>query len=150
LRDKNTRQKAYRQFIEEASKLYADALVDDDLQIYTLGSAYALISRMRVLPSPPVIQKAEAAIRTIAETYFAPNKTYPELRTLLDRHAIDPLRAFSEECSTELESLESFRDIRVRLDETALTTAHQGVEQVKLNQGAARRTVRVSGSTCVQ
>ena len=51
-RDKARRQKVYRQFIEEASKLYADALVHDDLQISTLVSAYALISRMRVLSSP--------------------------------------------------------------------------------------------------
>src|SRR6516162_5812800 len=47
-RDKARRQKVYRQFIEEASKLYADALVHDNLQISTLVGAYALISRMRV------------------------------------------------------------------------------------------------------
>ena len=38
-RDKARRQKVYRQFIDEASKLYADALVHDDLQISTLVSA---------------------------------------------------------------------------------------------------------------
>jgi hypothetical protein len=113
-RDKNTRQKAYRQFIEEASKLYADALVHDNLQISSLVSVYALISRMRVLSSPPVIQKAEVVIRMIVETYFAPNKTSPELRTLLDSHAIDPLRAFSEECRAELESFKGFCDMRGR------------------------------------
>ena len=109
-RDKARRQKVYRQFIEEASKLYADALVHDDLQISTLVSAYALISRMRVLSSPPVLQKAEAVIRTIIETYFSPNKTPFELRTLLDNDAIDPLRAFSEECRVELETLKGFGD----------------------------------------
>ena len=41
-RDKARRQKVYRQFIEEASKLYADALVHDDLQISTL------VSRLRL------------------------------------------------------------------------------------------------------
>ena len=109
-RDKARRQKVYRQFIEEASKLYADALVHDDLQISTLVSAYALISRMRVLSSPPVLQKAEAVIRTIIETYFSPNKTPFELRTLLDNDSIDPLRAFSEECRVELETLKGFGD----------------------------------------
>ena len=109
-RDKARRQKVYRQFIEEASKLYADALVHDNLQISTLVSAYALISRMRVLSSPPVLQKADAVIRTIIETYFSPNKTPIELRTLLDNDAIDPLRAFSEECRVELETLKGFGD----------------------------------------
>jgi hypothetical protein len=105
LRDKGRRQKLYKQFIDEASKLYADALVHDDLQISTLVSAYALISRMRVLSSPPVLRKADAVVQMIVETYFLPNKTAPELRKLLGTHAIDPLRAFSEECRAELESL---------------------------------------------
>ena len=104
-RDKARRQRLYKQFIDEASKLYADALVHDDLQISTLVSAYALISRMRVLSSPPVLQRAEAVVRMIIETYFSPNKTPLELRTLLDSNAIDPLHAFSEECRTELETL---------------------------------------------
>jgi hypothetical protein len=111
-RDKSRRRKVYKQFITEASKLYADALVHDDLQISTLVNAYALINRMRVLSSPPVLQKAEAIVRMIIETYFAPNKTSLELRKLLDSHAIDPLRDFSEECRAELDSLKDFRDTR--------------------------------------
>jgi hypothetical protein len=41
----------------------------------------------------------------IVDTYFEPNKTFPELRDLLKTHRIDPLRAFSEECRTELQGL---------------------------------------------
>ena len=113
-RDKARRQRLYKQFIDEASKLYADALVHDDLKISTLVSAYALISRMRVLSSPPVLQRAEVVVRMIIETYFSPNKTPLELRTLLDSHAIDPLHAFSEECRAELEGLKSLRYPRWR------------------------------------
>jgi hypothetical protein len=113
-RDKARRRKLYKQFIDEASKLYADALVHDDLQISTLVSAYALISRMRVLSSPQVLHKGEAVVQMIIETYFAPNKTSPELRELLDSRAIDPLRFFSEECRAELESPTDFRDKRPR------------------------------------
>ena len=113
-KDKTRRQKVYKQFIEEASKLYADALVHDDLQVSKLVSAYALISRMRLLSSPPVLQRAEAIVRMIVETYFAPNKTSVELRELLDRHAIDPLRAFSEACRAELEPFKGLRDTRPR------------------------------------
>jgi hypothetical protein len=39
------------------------------------------------------------------DTYFEPNKTFPELRDLLKTHPIDPLRAFSEECRAELQGL---------------------------------------------
>jgi hypothetical protein len=96
------RQKLYKQFIDEASKLYADALVHDQAEIAALVSVYALIGRMRVLSSPAVIDKAEAVVRMIIDTYFAPNKTFPELRKLTSSHAMDPLRAFSEQCREDL------------------------------------------------
>ena len=92
----------YKQFIDEASKLYADALVHDQAEISALVSVYALIGRMRVVSSPAVIEQAEAVVRTIVDTYFAPNKTFPELRKLISSHAIDPLRPFSEQCREDL------------------------------------------------
>lgn len=101
--DRARRQKVYGKFIDEASKLYADALVHDKAEIAALVSVYALISRMRVVSSAAVIEKAEAVIRVSVEMYFAPNKTFPEFRELISNHLIgEPLRAFSEECRKEL------------------------------------------------
>jgi hypothetical protein len=105
--DKVRRQKLYKQFIDEASKLYADALVHDQAEVSALVSVYALINRMRFLSRSDVVEKAEAVVRTIVDTYFAPNKTFPELRELVGSDAIDPLRAFSEICRAELQSLEA-------------------------------------------
>jgi hypothetical protein len=103
--DKARRQKLYKQFIDEASKLYADALVHDKAEVSALVNVYALVSRMRVLSSSAVVERAEAVLRMIVDTYFTPNKTFPELRSLMNSHPIDPLRAFSEECRAELETL---------------------------------------------
>ena len=102
---KARRQKLYKQFIDEASKLYADALVHDNMEVSVLVSSYSLISRMHVLSTSAVVEKAEAVNRMIVDTYFEPNKTFPELRDLLKSHPIDPLRAFSEECRAELQGL---------------------------------------------
>jgi len=102
-RDRARRQKLYRLFIDEASKLYADALVHDAAEVSALVGAYA-ISRMRVLSSPAVVKKAEAVVRMVVETYFSPNKTFPEVRKLMDSRAVDPLRAFSEECRAGLQA----------------------------------------------
>ena len=104
-RERARRQKLYRLFIDEASKLYADALVHDAAEVSALVRAYALISRMRVLSSPAVVEKAEAVVRMVVDTYFAPNKTFPEVRNLMDSRTMDPLRTFSEECRTELQAL---------------------------------------------
>jgi hypothetical protein len=105
--DKARRQKLYKKFIDEASKLCADALAHDEAEIAALVSVYALISQMRVLSSSAVVEKAEAVVRMTVDTYFAPNKTFPELRKLMNSHTIDPLRAFSEECRAELETLKA-------------------------------------------
>jgi hypothetical protein len=105
--DKARRQKLYRQFIDEASKLYADALVHNESEVSALVSVYALVSRMRVLSSSAVVEKAEAVLRMVVDTYFEPNKTFPELRNLLNAHPMDPLRTFSEECRAELQALKN-------------------------------------------
>jgi hypothetical protein len=103
--ERTRRQKLYKQFIDEASKLYADALVHDKSEVSALVDMYALIGRMRVLSSVAVIAKAEAVARMIIDTYFSPNKTFPELRLLMESHAMDPLREFSEVCRKELAAL---------------------------------------------
>ena len=104
-RDKARRRKVYKQFIDEASKLYADALVHEQAEISALVSVYALVNQMRVLSSSAVVERAQIVIRMIIETYFAPNKTFPDLRESLNTQALDPLRAFSEECRAELQAL---------------------------------------------
>ena len=106
--DRARRQKVYSNFIDEASKLYADALVHDKAEVAALVSVYALISRMRVMSSAAVIEKAEAVVRASIDTYFTPNRTFPELRQLMNSHPIsEPLRAFSEECRKELSNIQS-------------------------------------------
>jgi hypothetical protein len=104
--DKGRRQLLYKQFIDEASKLYADALVHDKSDIAALVSIYALIAQMRILSSLAVVGKAEEVVRTIVETYFAPNKTFPEFRELVDSGTIDLLRAFTDECRVDLQAAE--------------------------------------------
>ena len=105
VRDLGRRQKLYKDFIEDASRFYVDALQHDKADVSSLIGLYAMISRMRVLSSPKVIESADKIARTIVDTYLAPNKTFPELREMMVKGALDPLRDFSEACRTELQSL---------------------------------------------
>lgn len=100
------RQKLYAQFIEEASKLYVDALIRDQAETSAMVSMYALVSQMRMASNANVVDRAEAVIRTILATYSRPNKTFPELQDLvLNRGFVDPLLNFSEICRDELRDL---------------------------------------------
>ena len=77
------RQRLYAQFMEEASKLYVDALVRDQAEAPAMVSIYALISKMRMASHANVVESAEAVIQTILRTYSRPNKTFPELQDLM-------------------------------------------------------------------
>jgi hypothetical protein len=114
-RNRRRRERLYRTFIEEASRLYIDALGQDESQALEqtagLVKIYAVVSRMRVLSSPQVIEATENIMRKIVDTYAAPNKTFPELREMLHRDVnIDPLREFSEACRAEFDALGSAFD----------------------------------------
>jgi hypothetical protein len=99
--DKLRRQELYREFIEEASKTYGDALQHDKTDISALVGIYTRISRMRVLSSPKVVESAEQVARAIIEAYLAPNLALPELRGMMEKGWLDPLRVFGEACRAE-------------------------------------------------
>ena len=100
LTDKNRRQELYKSFIEEAMRLYGDALVSSDAEVSKFVGLYVMLSRMRVLSSPHVIEHAEKVIHVIADTYFEPNMTLRDLRG--KREQIDILRRFSEACREDV------------------------------------------------
>jgi Xaa-Pro aminopeptidase len=93
-------QKLYKKFIQEASRLYADALVKDRSELSQLVGIYALIGQMRLISNDDVIANAEKAGRLIVETYLSPERTLADVPALLDE--MDPLRDFAEACRREL------------------------------------------------
>jgi len=102
-RSTSKRERLYRAFIEEASRLYADALVSDKSEVSSLVDLYALIGRMRILSSDEVVEAAEKATRRIIETYRSPNRTLGDLSQFIEE--MDPLRDFGEACRRELQAV---------------------------------------------
>jgi hypothetical protein len=106
LHDKGRRQELYRDFVDEASRSYIDALTRDTPEPAKTVALYALISRMRFLSSPKVIEEADKVMRLILDTYPEPNKTFNDLHAMRkEGHPFDPLRDFSESCREELRGL---------------------------------------------
>ena len=95
------RQELHRVFIEIASKCYIDALQSEKPDISGLVGLYANISRMRVLSSTDVVEKAERVAQRILDTYSEPDKSFVELRSMVKDHAVDLLHDFSRACRVE-------------------------------------------------
>jgi type II secretory pathway predicted ATPase ExeA len=107
LHDKGRRQELYRDFVDKASQLYIHALTIDEPNLSKTITIYALISQMRFISTPKVIEEAEKVVRVILETYPKPKKTVSELRDMAHdmahEQSLDPLRRFSESCREELQ-----------------------------------------------
>jgi hypothetical protein len=105
-RDKRLREDLYARFVEEASRLYVDALGKDRAQPTELVKIYSMVSLMRIFSTQRVIQAAEYTARKIVDTYNGPTRTLSELQQML-RHneAVDPLREFGEACRAEFDAL---------------------------------------------
>jgi hypothetical protein len=105
--ERSRRQILYRDFIDEASKCYIDALQhhEADADIPGLVGLYAKLGRMRVLSSRPVVHSAEHIAKKIMDTYLQPDKSFVELRDMANSGAIDLLREFSDACRDEFEQM---------------------------------------------
>jgi hypothetical protein len=101
--DVSRREQLYENFIEEAARLYTEAYEHNEAETAKLVNLYALVSKMRVLSSPRIVESADRVVRVIIETYLAPNKTFCDVVELLDNDAMNPLCEFSNACREELQ-----------------------------------------------
>jgi Tfp pilus assembly protein PilP len=62
-----------------------------------------MVSTMRVLSSPSVVENADKVVRVIIETYLSRNKSFGEVTEILDNESMNPLRDFSNACREDLE-----------------------------------------------
>ena len=100
---KSKRQNLYKAFIDDAARIYGDALLHDKLETTGLIDLHALVSRMRIVSSRPVIETAVNVVKAITETYGQPNKSPEEIEAMISNGSVDILRSFSEACRDEFE-----------------------------------------------
>jgi len=100
---KSKRQKLYNAFIDDAAKIYGDALIHDKLELTGLINLHALVSRMRIVSSRHVIETAFNVVKAITETYSQPNKSPEEIEAMISNGNVDILQSFSESCRNEFE-----------------------------------------------
>ena len=100
------REELYRDFIIASSNIFGNAISNTDPEIPELVVLYGMLSRMRVVSSPQVVEAAEVVIDALIDAYDAPNKSVREIRTLMrNGEAMDPLRLFSAVAREDLNRL---------------------------------------------
>ena len=96
----NRRENLYGEFIEEAAKLYSDALTNAPEDAKKFVHIYALVSKLRLFASRDVLVQVEELMLKIVQTYESPEKDFQcAIRRPND---MDILRPFGEACRKEL------------------------------------------------
>ena len=97
------REELFGRFVDEAARLYSDALQNRRDDASAMMVIYGLVNRIRLTSSPRVVKSADLVARIIMDAYMAPNMTLGEVRAIWIDRGIDPLRDFSEACREELQ-----------------------------------------------
>ena len=103
------RQDLYKEFIEQASKCYANAIQEKISQpdVSSLVVLYAMLSRMRALSSANVTSAAEDVVSRIIQAYGQPpiKLDYQTFSSVIGGGKLDVLRAFAEASRAEYEAI---------------------------------------------
>ena len=99
------REELYSDFIAESARLLVDAMQHNSSDLQKMLPVYALASRIRLSSSELVLHEAERVVRTIVSTYPQTNLTAEQIEAQAV-NGNDPLRAFSDTCRIELESMQ--------------------------------------------
>jgi len=105
-RELNLRQSLYAEFIQFGTKLYASARTKQLDDVDDTVALYALVSRMRLFASLPVIEAAEKFAAEVMKRYGEKNLSIEDLKSVaLAPDHFDPLYDFSSRCREELRTL---------------------------------------------
>ncbi len=99
---KAKREALYAEFVDEASRLYGDALGHQKDDPADLAKLFALLGRIRLVSPRPVVTAAARTLDTIIEAYLGPNRTMHEVLDDVQRGGFHFLIEFGEACRQDL------------------------------------------------
>ena len=99
------REMLYSDFINEASRIYARSVTRNLDSTDELVSLYALVSRIRLMATEPVVHEAAAFVKLLVARFGEPNMTFEQIRAAALSTKREPLDVFSLACRKELRTI---------------------------------------------
>lgn len=100
---KAQREALYAEFVDEAARLYGDALGHQKDEVTDLVKIYALVGRIMLVSPRPVVTAAERTLDTIIEAYLGPNRTLHQVLDDVHRGGFNFFTEFGEACRQDLD-----------------------------------------------
>jgi hypothetical protein len=98
----NRRKRLYGDFIDEASRLIADALTHHLEEPSKMVPLYAIMGKLRLFASANVVARVDDVMAQIVEIYDLPNADFRNPTERPPQQRVDILRAFGEACRADL------------------------------------------------
>ncbi|HLZ67749.1 MAG TPA: hypothetical protein VKQ29_16095 [Aliidongia sp.] len=95
------RERFFAEFIDQASRTFADALVSQLESPSKLVPLYATIGKLRLFASPRTVQAADDVMARIVAAYYSPPVNLEKYENL-DKDDYDVLQAFIDACHADL------------------------------------------------
>uniref|UniRef100_E6VPD7 Uncharacterized protein n=1 Tax=Rhodopseudomonas palustris (strain DX-1) TaxID=652103 RepID=E6VPD7_RHOPX len=95
------RERIFGEFIDQASKLYVDALMNSLDDPNKMIGIYAVIGKLRLFAAPETILEAERVMEAIIAAYYRPSINLHD-KPVLAQEEYDLLRPFAEAARREL------------------------------------------------
>jgi hypothetical protein len=99
----NRRERLYGEFIDEASRLLADALTHHLEDPSKMVPLYAIMGKLRLFAPANVVAGADGVMGQIVEIYDLPNADFRSPAHRPTQQRVDILRDFGEACRDDLQ-----------------------------------------------
>ena len=96
-------EQVFGEFIDQASRLFADALTHQLDDLSKLVPLYATMGKLRLYASNETVVCADRVMSRILDAYYSPNINF-ETQRIRRAENYDVLRAFITACQTELKA----------------------------------------------
>jgi hypothetical protein len=96
-------ERVFGEFIDQASRLFADALTHQLDDLSKLVPLYATMGKLRLYASDETVACADRVMSRILDAYYSPNINF-ETQRIRSAENYDVLRAFIDACQTEMKA----------------------------------------------
>ena len=96
------REALYSEFIDEASRLFADALSHEMEDLSKVVHLYSIQNKIRLFASQEIVDRAREVVDAIIAAYYAPSRKFTRADEIIGHKELDVLGAFSESCRADL------------------------------------------------
>jgi hypothetical protein len=96
------REALYSEFIDEASRLFTDALSHEMEDLSKVVHLYSIRHKIKLFAPQEIVDRSREVVDAIIAAYYAPSRKFTRAEEIIGHNELDVLGAFSDSCRADL------------------------------------------------